>query len=98
MPVCRTRRARPQADGRQTPSADNAVEAIESRLHHGRAPAIDINGRAGDVGGGVRRQKAGEIRKLLRPPNAAERDVLDPCVYVFLELNAGLLRGAYMLI
>src|SRR6266478_6925729 len=80
------------------PREDNAVEAIESRLHHWRAAAIDIDGGAGDVGCRIGNEKTGEVREFLGPPDAADRDVLDARVDVVLEWDAGLLRGAHVLI
>src|ERR1700689_2944587 len=44
--------------------------------HHGRAPAVDIDSRAGDVAALVRHQKAGEIGEFLGLAEAADRDLL----------------------
>src|SRR5262249_12445903 len=41
-------------------------------LDHRRAPAVDVDGGAGDVGAQIRHQEAGHVGEFLGPPDPAE--------------------------
>src|SRR5712691_1847785 len=72
--------------------------ASELLSHDRRAPAIDVDGRAGDVGPRFGHEETGEVRELLGPPGTAERNILAALVHVILELDARLGGGARMLV
>src|SRR5262249_62132448 len=66
--------------------------------HPRRAPAVDVDSRAGDVGAEIRHEEARHVGEFLGPPDAAERDVLGARGHVVLELDAGAFRGLHVMI
>src|SRR6516165_7666404 len=66
--------------------------------HDWRAPAVDVDRGAGDVGSGIRRKEARKVRELLCAADAAQRNVLGPSGHVVRERNAGSRGGLDMLV
>src|SRR6266545_7589042 len=64
----------------------------------GERPPSTLIAVPDDVGGGIRGEKAGDVGELLRPTDAAERNILGSRSHVVLKRNPGLLCRADVLI
>src|SRR5262245_17940405 len=65
------------------------MECEEWGLNHRRAAAVDVDGRAGDVGGGVGGEEARDVGEFLGAAETPERNVLGACCDIVREVNAG---------